>query len=251
MLNVVIIEDEKPATELLSQILSDLPDIYIKAKLHSVKESIAFFSDEQSTDLIFSDVQLPDGLSFNIFEQVPVLTPVIFITAYDKYIVKAFESNGIGYLLKPLSKKDVEKALKGYMRLQSYFIDRRMSLPLHNIQDFINTRKRTRLMVKSGRENIPLLLENIALLYTQNKVVYVIDRFSKKHLSDKTLTQLEDELDKTIFFRANRQYIINIGYVKSFKPFQKVKLQVEINTSDISHVVIISQEIAPPLGNGS
>ena len=98
--------------------------------------------------------------------------------------------------------------------------------------------------MKSGSENIPLLLENIALIYTQDKVVYVIDQFSKKYLCDKTLTELEETLDDAIFFRANRQYIINIGFVKSFKSFEKVKLQVELGIPEVNHVIIISQETA-------
>jgi DNA-binding LytR/AlgR family response regulator len=100
-------------------------------------------------------------------------------------------------------------------------------------------------MVKSGCEHIPILLENIVLLYSNDKVVYVVDGFSKKYLSDKTLTELEEELDRDTFFRANRQYIINIGFIKCFKPCQQVKLQLEINVADLDHSIIISQETAP------
>ena len=90
-----------------------------------------------------------------------------------------------------------------------------------------------------------MLLEDIALIYTQNKLVYVIDRFSKKYFSDRTLSELEEELDGTIFFRANRQYIININYVKSFKTFKKVKLLIDISIPEINHSIVISQETAP------
>jgi len=100
-------------------------------------------------------------------------------------------------------------------------------------------------MVKIGRENIPLLMENIALFYTQDKLVYVIDRFAKKYLTDKTLTELEDELDPHIFFRANRQYIINIDFIKSFKACERVKLMVSVSTPGTHYSIIISQETAP------
>ena len=246
MLNVILIEDEKPAMELLSQILSGMPAaIFIKAKLHSVKESIAYFSEKPDADVIFSDVRLSDGLSLDIFEQAGVVLPVIFSTVYDKFIMRAFETNGIDYLLKPLDQKDIEKSIAKYNSLQSHFINNRMSMPLHNLEDFIKKRKKTRLMVKSGSENISLLPENVVLLYTLDKVVYVVDRFSKKYLSDKTLTELEEELDRNTFFRAGRQYILNIGFIKSFKPFQKVKLLVETIIPDINHSIIISQESAP------
>jgi DNA-binding LytR/AlgR family response regulator len=246
MLNIIIIEDEKPAMELLSQILGGMPaDIFIKAKLNSVKESIAWFSKKQEADLVFSDVQLADGLAFDIFEQTGVGLPVIFITSYDKYIMRAFETNGIDYLLKPLDKKHIEKAIANYNSLQSHFTNNRMHLPQLNLEDFINKRKKTRLMVKSGLENVSLLFENIALFYTQDKLVYVVDRFSKKYLSDKTLTELEDQLDSQIFFRASRQYIINIGFVKNFKSFERVKLLVELSIPDQNHFITISQETAP------
>jgi DNA-binding LytR/AlgR family response regulator len=246
MLNVIIIEDEKPPMKLLSQILDDMPgDIFVKAKLNSVKEGIAWFSKRQEADLVFSDVQLADGLAFDIFEQTGVGLPVVFITSYDKYIMRAFETNGIDYLLKPLDKKNIEKAITNYNSLRSHFTNNRMHLPQLNLEDFINKRKKTRLMVKSSLENVSLLFENIALLYTQDKLVYVVDRFSQRYFSDKTLTELEDELDRQIFFRANRQYIINIGFVRSFKSFEKVKLLVELSVSDQNHSIIISQETAP------
>ena len=114
-----------------------------------------------------------------------------------------------------------------------------------NLERFINRRKKTRLLVKRGMENIAVKLEDIALIYTQNKLVYVMDRWSKKYVSDKTLSELEEELDDTIFFRVNRQYIININYVKSFKAHEKVKLMIDITLPEINHSIIISQETAP------
>jgi DNA-binding LytR/AlgR family response regulator len=246
MLNAIIIEDEKPAMELMTQILSGMPSsIFIKAKLHSVKESIAYFSEKPDADVIFSDVLLPDGLSFDIFEQTGVVLPAIFVTGYDKYIMRVFETNGIDYVLKPLDQKDFEQSIVKYNGLKSHFTNSRMRMPLQNLEDFLKKRKKTRLMVKSGSENISLLLENIVMLYTVDKAVFVIDRFSTKYLSDKTLTELEEELDRRTFFRANRQYIINIGFVKSFRPCEKVKLVVETSIPDINHLIMISQETAP------
>ncbi|MEP6948545.1 MAG: LytTR family DNA-binding domain-containing protein, partial [Ginsengibacter sp.] len=145
----------------------------------------------------------------------------------------------------PLDKKDIKKAIDNYNSLRSHFTNNRIHLLQHNLEDFINKRKKTRLMVKSGLENVPLLFENIALLYCEDKQVYVIDRFSKKYVSDKILTELEDELDRDIFFRANRQYIINIGFVKSFTSFEKMKLMVELNIPDQNHSITINQETAP------
>ena len=246
MLNAIIIEDERPAMEVLVKTLSQVStEVNIMARLGSVKESIEYITGHPDADIIFSDVQLPDGLSFDIFSQTGVQIPVIFITGYDDYMMMAFENNGIDYLLKPVNKADLDKALLKYTRLQAHFSHTRASEPIANLERFINGRKKTRLLVKRGMENIAVRLEDIALIYTQNKLVYVIDRCSKKYVSDKTLSELEEELDNTTFFRVNRQYIININYVKSFKAHEKVKLLIDITIPEINHSIVISQETAP------
>jgi DNA-binding LytR/AlgR family response regulator len=121
-----------------------------------------------------------------------------------------------------------------------------MSYEINSVQPQLYLRlKRARLIVKKGLENIALPLEDIVLIYTQDKLVYVIDRLSKKYTSDRTLSELEEELDEEIFFRANRQYIVSINYIRSFKPYEKVKLLLGIIIPEISHSIIISQENAP------
>ena len=246
MLNAIIIEDEKPAMEVLVKTLSQLStEVNIKARLGSVKESIEYITSHPNADIIFSDVQLSDGLSFDIFTQTGVQIPVIFITGYDDYMMMAFENNGIDYLMKPVNKADLDKAILKYNKLQTHFSNTSVQSPIANLERFINGRKKTRLLVQRGLENIAVRLEEIALIYTQNKLVYVVDRYSKKYVSDKTLSELEEELDNTTFFRVNRQYIININYVKSFKSHEKVKLLLDISIPEINHSIIISQETAP------
>lgn len=246
MLNAIIIEDEKPAVEMLTQLLSEMQiPVNIKAKLYSVKEGIEYLEKKPDADIIFSDVRLSDGLSFDIFSQAGVHIPVIFITGYDNYLMMAFENNGIDYLMKPLNKPDLHKALLKFNKLQTHFSHLNGNGSLEKLDRFIHERRKTRMLVKKGLENIALLMEHIALIYTQNKVVFVIDKCSKKYICDKTLTELEEELDRTYFFRVNRQYIININFVKSFKTYEKVKLQVDMAVPDINHSIIISQETAP------
>ncbi|HKZ66113.1 MAG TPA: LytTR family DNA-binding domain-containing protein, partial [Chitinophagaceae bacterium] len=189
-------------------------------------------------DLIFSDVQLPDGLSFDIFNQVSIKSPVVFVTGYDKFMLNAFEHNGIDYLLKPVDEKDLSKTLAKYKTLENHFIDNSF------IRSF-RQRFKTRLLVRRGIENIPLPVQDIAIIYTENKLVYVVDKDGKKYIADKHLAELEQELDNSIFFRVNRQYIINIGFVKSYKAYEKVKLQVDLTMSDLHHHIVVSQEMAP------
>ncbi len=245
MLNTIIIEDEKPAMELLVKKLERLSDVKIVARLSTVKDSIEYFMNYRKADVIFSDVQLSDGLAFEIFSQTGVQIPVIFTTGFNDFMMMAFENNGIDYLLKPVDDADLAKALAKFHRLQSHFSSPFTTGPVENLMKFIGGRRKTRLLVKKGTENIALRLEDITLFYTENKVTYVVDMYNKKYLSDKTLTELEEELDSNIFFRANRQYIININYVKGFKPFEKVKVQVDISIPEFKHSIIVSQETAP------
>ncbi|MES1214290.1 MAG: LytTR family DNA-binding domain-containing protein [Bacteroidota bacterium] len=244
MLNAIIIEDERLALQELIANLRDVsPDIGISATLGSVKESIEYLSTSPKADIIFSDVQLADGLSFEIFNYTEIEIPVIFITGYDEFIMNAFEHNGIDYLLKPVRKEDLLKAIMKYKMLEKHFSAGNKKID--NLLTHISSKKKTRLLVRKGLENISLRLDEIALFYTENKIVYVTDQLGKKYLSDKNLTDLEEELDDTMFFRANRQYIVNINFVKGFKAYEKVKLLVELTIPELNHCIIISQETAP------
>jgi DNA-binding LytR/AlgR family response regulator len=156
----------------------------------------------------------------------------------------AFENNGIDYILKPIEKSDIQKAIWKYKNLRNYFEQQVQETAMSKLVSFVNGRSRSRILAKRGMDHILLKLEDIILFYTENKVVFVIDRFSKKYILDKTLCELEEELDSQLFFRANRQYIINLNYVKGFKPFEKVKLLIDLNVPEISHSIIISQETA-------
>ncbi len=243
MINAIIIEDEKAALENLVYELQQVkPEVSIKATLSSVKESIGYLSANKGADVIFCDVQLTDGLSFEIFTETAVQIPVIFITGYDEFMMSAFEHNGIDYLLKPVSGSELSKAVKKYQMLQKHFLENNTGL--EKMVQSLNTKKR-RLIVRKGLEHISLLLDDIVLFYTENKIVYVLDKCGKKYLCDKNLTDLEEELDKSSFFRANRQYLININYIKGYKAYEKVKLQVDLTIPEINHYIIISQETAP------
>lgn len=245
MLNTIIIEDEKPAMELLVQSLTDLgQDIQITALLSSVKESVEYLASSPKADIIFSDVQLSDGFSFEIFKKSSTAKiPVIFITGYDEFMMNAFSCNGIDYLLKPVSKNDLQLALQKYKMLEKHFTAQ--NNPLEKFISHLEGRKKSRLVVRRGLEFIALKLEDIVLLYTENKLVYILDKDGKKYIGEKTLSEMELELDDSIFFRANRQYIININFIRGFKPFEKVKLLIELSLPELRHEIIVSQENAP------
>jgi DNA-binding LytR/AlgR family response regulator len=243
MKNAIVIEDEKAVAQNLIATLKDVvPGTEIKAVLSSVQESIDYLSKDPNTDIIFCDVQLTDGLSFNIFNEVHVDAPIIFITGYDKFMLNAFEYNSIDYLLKPVSREDLQKAMEKYKRLEQHFSQ---TSYLSNFLQHFDQQKKKRLLVKKGLENISLLLDDVVLFFTENKIVYVIDKTGRKYLVDRNLSDLEVELDTKTFFRVNRQYIVNINFIRSFKAYERVKLQIELTLSDLNYFIVVSQETAP------
>lgn len=244
-MKAIIIEDEKMVQDQLKNALYAIdPSIEIKTVISSVKDGVEMLSVNQEADVIFSDIQLSDGLSFEIFSAMKLKIPVIFITGFDSFLTNAFEYNGIDYLLKPIDKSDLQKALYKYKTLESHFREHN-ALAVEKLSESFASKRKNRIVVHKGIENVSLKLEDIVLFYTESKIVYVLDKCGKKYLCDKNLTDLENELDKNMFFRANRQYLVNIEYIKSYKSYERVKLLVDLSIDNVNHSIIISQETAP------
>ncbi|MCB0714545.1 MAG: LytTR family DNA-binding domain-containing protein [Chitinophagaceae bacterium] len=244
MIHAIIIEDEKPARDLLVKYLMESSkEVHVEAKLTSVEEGKKYMAQEHRADIIFSDIQLADGYSFEIFKNLSSEIPVVFTTGFNEYMMNAFHFNGIDYLLKPISRDDIENALQKYLNFKNHFTtkDAKLEKLIHHFEN----RKKTRLLVRRGLEHIALKMDDIVLLYTENKMVFVLDNKGNKFIGDKNLTEMEMDLDDSVFFRTNRQYIVNINYIKGYKPYEKVKLLVAVDLPDISHKIIVSQEQAP------
>jgi two-component system LytT family response regulator len=242
-MKVVIIEDEKPAVDNIIDCLKNI-DVPIKVvqTLSSVNNSIKWFNENSSPDLIFMDIQLSDGLSFNIFKSCKIDCPVIFITAYDKYLIDAFEYNSIDYLLKPIEKARFENSIKKYNQLQTHFVNNQTFLLEYLDQQH---KKKTRIVVRKGVEFITVRVEDIAYFFSEHKIVFLVDKDKKKYMVEKkNLTEMEEELDSKMFFRANRKYIINANYISNFKTIESSKLSVEL-TVPLNEPLIVSQENAP------
>jgi DNA-binding LytR/AlgR family response regulator len=239
-MKVLIVEDERPASENLVEELQAIDDnIDVVAGCNSVDETVRWLSRNPQPDLILMDIQLSDGLSFNIFKACEVTCPVIFTTAYDKYLNQAFEYSSIDYLLKPISQDKLKNAIKKYKTLRSHFVNSQSSLP-----DYFNNhdRKRSRILVRKGVEFQAIRMEDTGYFFTEHKLIFVVDKENRKYMAEKSnLSELEEELDKNVFYRANRKYIINANYIKRFKPLERSKISVEL-TLPVNEDIIISQE---------
>jgi DNA-binding LytR/AlgR family response regulator len=247
MIRVLILEDEAPALALLRQELEALSDLYqteVIATFSSVANAVDWFRNGGRPDLVLCDIELSDGHSFHIFSQVTVQAPVIFITGFDQFVLQALEYNGINYLLKPVSADELKRALQKFETMRTHFTGNN-SERLGQLLDTPGRRRRSRLIVQRGIEQVALNLADIVLFYTENKLVYVFDRRGNKYIYDSPLQQLEEELDPAQFFRANRQFLINIDYILSFRTVEKSKLKVQMEGPDKTPPIIVSQETAP------
>lgn len=238
-MRTIIIEDEKPAAEKLLKALQKADaNITVAATLNSVAESVEWLQEHPLPDLLFMDIELTDGLSFKIFESVNITSPIIFTTAYDEYWQEAFEHSSIDYLLKPIKQEKLETALKKYELLKKHF-----AANLKNLQQWQQSpsQYKKRYLVKRGTEYIALKTEDIAYCYATHKLVCMVDCNNQKFILDKSLADLEKELDPQSFFRLNRKYLANINAVKKIKSYGKGKLQVDLSPA-VEEEVIISNE---------
>lgn len=242
MIKAIIIEDEKTALDnLIHHIELTKEPISIIATLETVEESVSWLSNNPPPDLIFLDIHLKDGISFTIFEKIKVSVPIIFITAFDNFMVKAFEQTSIEYLLKPINEQELSKAIGEYKNLKNHFLNNHENLLQYLAEKDVS--KKSRIVVKKGIEFQSILLEEVAYFFTEQKISFLITREGRKYLVDKNLKELEDELDSKKFYRANRKFIVNINYIKSYKAYDKIKIQVEL-TIPVSDEIIVSQESA-------
>ena len=242
-MKVLIVEDERPAAEKLQHALyKSNSDIEVLSVLPSVRDTIVWLNNHPAPQLIFMDIQVADGLSFRIFEHQPVSCPVIFVTAYDEYWQNSFEYNGIDYLLKPVSQEKLDAALHKYKKLKEYFTVDYKQLLHHREPDNKGEYKK-RLLVKKGVDYYSLKTEDISYFFAAHKVVFLVDRHGQKFILDKSLSEIEKEIDPRLFYRVNRKYLVNMNAIRRIKSFSKSKLLLEVNPS-LEEEIIISPENA-------
>ncbi len=238
-MRVIIIEDETPAANRLSALLRSYDNsIEILQKLDSIETSVRYLDQADNIDLIFMDIQLADGLSFEIFNQINIATPVIFTTAFDQYTLKAFKVNSIDYLLKPIDEIELHQSLDKYQQLfqkkENNFSERMMKL----LQDINTVKYKERLLIKRGQQLSYLKTDNTAHCFADGKLCYAVDFNGTKYLLENNLSQLEEQLQPNNFFRINRNLLVNIEAIKKVHTWLGGRLKIEIvPTANVETIV--------------
>ena len=241
-MRVLLIEDEDLAAWSLIAKLQRLdPAIEVVATLDTVKAAVDWFRANPAPDLAFFDIQLADGLSFDIFEQVKVPCPIIFTTAYDAYALRAFKVNSVDYLLKPIVQEDLAQAFSKLRQLRGA-----ATLDAGAIQQMVQLLKtrsyKTRFLVKIGDHLSAVAAEEIDYFFGENKIVWLRHQNGRKYPVDYTLEQLEDLLDPAHFFRLNRQYIAAIDAIKDAVSYSNSRLKLTLKNPFNDDDVLVSRE---------
>jgi len=242
-MNVLIVEDEDFAAKRLIKMVNEvLPEAHVSAHVKSVKETISWLL-KNKPDLIFMDIQLSDGISFNIFEQIDIQTPVIFTTAYDQYAIKAFEANSLGYILKPVQRKDLEKAVEKYRHL---YDGQKVDLKelWQQMREGENLYKQ-RFLVQRGEKLVYVKTADIAFFYAIQKDVYATTFEGKTYAMDNSLDAINEKIDPKDFFRINRKFIIHIAAIESMVARSRGRVKVNLNPpADDPEEAVVSVERA-------
>lgn len=243
-MRTIIIEDEKPAARLLQRKLEKL-GIVAETMLHSVGESLEWFSSNAHPDLIFLDIQLSDGLSFEIFENIDIKSAVIFTTAYDEYALKAFKLNSIDYLLKPIDEDDLEAAVNKYKKRmpkqESANIDFDQIRKLL-VNPFGKTYKQ-RFTVKIGQHLKVIPVSEIECFYSQDKGTYIHTSDNRDYLVESTLEVLESELDPKLFFRISRKFIVSLAASREIVMYSNSRLRIVLPTYKDDEVIVSREKV--------
>jgi len=243
-MKVIIIEDEKPSARRLNRMLAEL-DVNVSEMLHSVEESIEWFNNNEHPDLIFLDIQLSDGLSFEIFEVIDIKSAIIFTTAYDEYALQAFKLNSIDYLLKPIDPVELAKAVTKYKEQRPSKTT--VTLDFDDIKKMlvnpIDREYKKRFTVKVGQHLKMIPIDEIECIYSENKGTYVHTTQGRNYLLDTTLEHLEADLQPDTFFRINRKFYVNINAIKDMVSYTNSRLQIKLNSFAEQDIIVARERV--------
>ncbi len=245
-MKTIIIEDEKPAARLLQRKLEKI-NIKVDVMLHSVEESIEWFSKNQHPDLIFLDIQLSDGLSFEIFDKIIIKSAVIFTTAYDEYALRAFKLNSIDYLLKPIDEDELEMAIlkfkNQFQKPENAIVNLDFEQIKRMLQNPFEKSFKTRFTVKIGQHLKVITIDEIECFFSENKGTYIHTFDNRNYLIDGTLETLENELDSKNNFRVNRKFIVPLKSIKEIQVHSNSRLKIILPTYKEDEVIVAREKV--------
>tara|TARA_R100001369_G_scaffold20091_1_gene36659 strand:+ start:138241 stop:138996 length:756 start_codon:yes stop_codon:yes gene_type:complete len=243
-MQAVIVEDEKPSARRLNRMLSGM-DLEVITMLHSVAEAIEWFQNNEHPELIFLDIQLSDGLSFEIFEKVEISSAIIFTTAYDEYALKAFKLNSIDYLLKPIDDDELKEAVDKFSANKT--AAKGALIKAEDIQKLFQQptlkeyKKRYTLQV--GQHLKIFDLNEVCCFYSENKGTYLHASIDRSYLMDSSLDKLEQELDPEKFFRISRKFIVNLASIKDIVSYSNLRLEVKLNCYNKEQLIVSRERV--------
>ncbi|WET03973.1 LytTR family DNA-binding domain-containing protein [Flavobacterium sp. YJ01] len=242
-MKILIIEDEIKTAKELQRILLCFKgfDIEILAIIDSVEESLLYLNNNPHPDLIFSDIQLADGLCFEIFNKISVKSPVIFCTAFDSYMMEAFDVNAVSYILKPVSVQSVEAALQKFRLMQEAFEPEKAARTISALGQQMKSNYKITLLVEQRERIVPLKVNDIAFFYLDKKnVVKITTLNSQRYFMASSLDEVEGTISHQQFYRANRQFLINRDAVESVERYFSRKLVAKLS-AEVPEIIIISK----------
>jgi DNA-binding LytR/AlgR family response regulator len=242
-MNVLILEDEHLAAEKLEKMLLTAdPEIKIQAKLESVIDSINWLSSHDRPDLIFLDIQLDDGISFEIFDSIRLDVPIIFTTAYDQYAIKAFQVNSVDYLLKPIEEGSLRKAIE---KFKSIYQTTHFQLEkINTLYNQIVNNYKTRFFVKIGNHFHSVSINEIQCFLIRERATFLRTVAGKTYDLDYSLDQVQKLVDPNLFFRINRNYLIHIDSIQDIYSYSSNRLSVKLKMLDHLDMIVSREKVA-------
>src|SRR5574343_1226216 len=240
-MKIALIEDEAPALNRLKKMIqSVLPQADFVATADSIESAVELFRTHTTLDLVFMDIELADGQSFELFHQIEITCPVVCTTAYDEFAIKAFKVNAVDYLLKPIDKDELRTAIEKCSKHQKESVDYSLQLKelLASMKADVQVSYKNRFLIRNGSKLLSIPVEDILLFHAADKLVYAHTKQQQKLVIDYTLDELIDQLDPKYFFQLNRQFIAHVSSIKSIHTYFNGKLKVELLRFEEEEVLV-------------
>ena len=246
-MKIIIIEDEQLAAKrLLELILKYDPEIEILGEFDSVEKSVEWFNSNSPPDLVFMDIQLADGLSFEIFEQSMITSPIIFTTAYDQYAIKAFKVNSIDYLLKPIDFDELSTAIEKFKNIhcekKPEYISTK-NIAFDKVLQLLTKEYKSRFVIKVGEHIKSIQVEDISCFYSLEKASFLQTKKNSNYVLDYSLEQIESLINPDDFFRVNRKYIINLKAIADIISYSNSRLKIELKVENDEDIIVSREKV--------